>query len=154
MTRTGRPRKPTATIKLHNTYRMDRREETEPEPKIMTAPKCPDWLHVEARKMFKRLAPSLASQRCLTDWDVDLLAAACFEFGEYVKICKKIKGNEIITSLMSARQSALKRFFEIAKEFGMTPAARTRLATNPNPSAAGKDPFAELSKRGRKKESA
>ena len=150
--KTGRPRKPTVTLKLHGTYREDRRYKSEPVPET-AIPKKPTFLKGEAAKEWKRIAPLLSKSKCLTEWDRSLLAAYCFEWGIYVALCKSVKeyasitinGNVIQNPLLSARNRALKNFKGIAVEFGLSPSSRTRISTNPNEEEI--DPFAELMKR-------
>ena len=135
----GRPRKPTAQLKIHGTYRKDRRYSAEPIP-VVNIPSMPKYLKGEAATEWKRIAPLLAKMKCLTEWDRSLLAAYCFEWGVYVELCKKVKikdlvittinGNKIHNPLLSARNKALSNLKEIATEFGLSPSSRTRLAVD------------------------
>jgi P27 family predicted phage terminase small subunit len=133
----GRPRKPTVKLKIHGTFREDRRFVDEPKP-IVVIPDMPNHLKGEAAKEWKRIAPLLAGMKCLTEWDRSLLSAYCFEWGVYVALCNKIKikdlvittinGNRIHNPLLSARNKALSNIKEIAAEFGLSPSSRTRLS--------------------------
>lgn len=138
--KTGRPRKPTALIKLHGTFRHDQRPESEPMPDAKI-PEMPKFLKGEAKAEWNRLAPLLAEMKCLTDWDRSTLAAYCFEWGVYVSLCSKLKkineyvvttinGNKIHNPLLSARNKALSNFKELATEFGLSPSSRTRLSVS------------------------
>ena len=154
--RPGIKPKPTALLKLHGTYRDDRRYGDEPTPPVMI-PDRPAWLKGLARKKWERLAPLLAKQKCLTEQDEDMLATYCQFYKQLVEITRKLKkaylsitlmGNVKVSPLLSAQLKVSKQMVGIATEFGLTPSSRTRIAIKP---AEEKDPFAELSKRGRKR---
>lgn len=137
MANRGRPRKPTAQLKIHGTYRDDRRFADEPTPQV-AIPDMPNHLTGEAKKEWERIAPLLAKMKCLTEWDRSLLAAYCFEWAVYVELCKKVKvkdftmttinGNKIQNPLLAARNRALKNLKELATEFGLSPSSRTRIS--------------------------
>lgn len=133
----GRKPKPSSQLKLNGTFRPDRHNADEPTPDVVV-PKMPTFLKGEARKEWKRITPLLAAKKCITEWDMTLITAYCFEWGVYVMLCKKLKteedyivttinGNEIQSPLLNARNRAMKNFKEIATEFGLTPSSRTRL---------------------------
>jgi P27 family predicted phage terminase small subunit len=136
MTVMGRPRKPTIKLKIHGTYRADRRFINEPAPAIVI-PIMPKHLKGEAATEWRRIAPLLAKMKCVTEWDRSLLSAYCFEWGVYVELCKKVKikdlvittinGNKIHNPLLSARNKALTNLKELATEFGLSPSSRSRL---------------------------
>ena len=67
---------PTALKKLEGDRGKGRRPINEHEP---TPPKgeikCPSWLLPEAKKEWKRLAPSLEAMGVLTVWDVESFSA-------------------------------------------------------------------------------
>lgn len=141
--RIGRPRKPTAQLKLCGTYRKDRRYKSEPTSKT-AIPEIPKFLKNEARKEWNRLAPLLAKSRCLTEWDRSLLAAYCFEWGIYAGLCsRKISKPE----LLRARNKAFQNFTKAAIEFGLSPSSRTRIAVRPKEEKT--DPFQTLLNRGK-----
>jgi P27 family predicted phage terminase small subunit len=123
----GRPRKATAELKLNGTFQKCRRNTDEPTPDVKV-PDMPDILKGEAVKEWNRLAPLLASKKCLTDWDRNMLAAYCYEWGKYYDICKmQAEGAENAPNA-TQRTKALKNFENIAIQFGLTPSSRTRLS--------------------------
>ena len=63
-TKTGRPRKPTAILKLHGTDRGDRRYSGEPDPEV-SIPDRPKFLKGEAKKEWDRIAPKLEKKTVL-----------------------------------------------------------------------------------------
>ena len=141
MAKMGRPKKPTAKLKIHGTYRSDRRYDSEPKPDVYV-PERPKWLVGDAKKEWYRITPILAKMKCISEADLAMLAAYCFEWGLYVALARKVKvenlttvtdkGNEMLSPLLNARNRALKNFKEIATEFGLSPSSRTRVATNPS----------------------
>jgi P27 family predicted phage terminase small subunit len=149
----GRPKKPTEMLKLSGTFRKDRRHADEPTPDI-AIPDMPTFLKGEARKEWLRIAPLLASRQCLTEWDRSMLAAYCFEWGQYVKLCQEINksgytettsnGNIIQNPLVGAKNKSLKNCKEIALEFGLTPSSRTRLSIS---QVEADNPFKRLMER-------
>ncbi|MBN2019303.1 MAG: phage terminase small subunit P27 family [Sedimentisphaerales bacterium] len=135
----GRPRKPTTLLKIHGTFREDRRATDEPMPAI-AIPSMPKFLKGEAAAEWERVAPLLAKMKCLTEWDRSLLAAYCFEWGVYVELCKKVKlkdltittvsGNKIYNPLLASRNKALSNLKELAIQFGLSPSSRSRLSVS------------------------
>ncbi len=128
---------PTTILKLHGTYRSDRRSDSEPEPDLCI-PDRPKWLTGDARKEWERITPILHQMRCISDADLTMVAAYCFEWGLYVRLCRKLKkissltdtttnGNEILSPLYNVRNAALKNWRSIATEFGLSPSARSRI---------------------------
>jgi P27 family predicted phage terminase small subunit len=137
MANRGRPRKTTKQLKLHGTFRKDRRFEGEPEPDT-DIPERPKWLKGEAKKEWNRMTPLLAKMKCVTCWDRSMLALYCHWWGVYVMLARKIKkaddvvvfttnGNEVQNPLFTAMNRASKNCKEAAMEFGLSPVARTRL---------------------------
>lgn len=150
---TGRPRTPTSQLKIRGTFRSDRRD-VDGEPTAPVAiPKKPVFLKKEAAKEWKRITPILAQMKCISQADMALVAAYCFEWGLYVTLCKEIKtvgdmiettinGHKISNPLVNIRNRAFKNMKEIATEFGLSPSARTRIKTEPGQPAD--NPFAQF----------
>jgi len=147
----GRPKTPTAQLKIHGTFRRDRRYDDEPMPEV-GIPERPKFLKGPARKEWDRITPILLEMRCITDADMAMIAAYCFEWGLYATLAKKVKyvdlivttinGNEILNPLYNARNRALKNFKELASEFGLSPSSRTRIKATTEPGK--QNPFAAL----------
>jgi len=85
----GRPRKPTAKLKLHGTNRADRRHADEPEPEICI-PKKPAFLKGPAAKEWKRITVELHEQKLLSEMDLAALSGYCHAYGEVIKIDREI----------------------------------------------------------------
>lgn len=118
----------------------------EPKPRPDT-PKCPAWLNKTAKAAWRQLVPELREMGVLTHIDGHALANYCQtwarwrraeEFiekhGDVVPI-KDAKGR--VTYLQQVPQVAIARTLLQAlnryqQEFGLTPAARTRIHVDPN----------------------
>ncbi len=153
MAKTGRPRKPTADLKLCGTFRKDRRFDDEPVPDSGTLER-PKFLKGPAKKEWERLAPLLYEKGVLTTWDLGAFAQYCWHWGEWVSLCQAIKkgkwvggkedgkikkdmrtrytartskGGECLDVLVQAQIKALNACRSLATEFGLTPSSRTRI---------------------------
>ena len=69
----GRKPKPTAMKELEGNPGKHPLNASEPKPK-KKAPACPKWLEPEAKKEWKRLAPSLEAMGVLTQADLTAFA--------------------------------------------------------------------------------
>lgn len=104
---------------------------------------CPDWLDVEAKTHWDILSAELQQLDLLTNVDVGALAICCNAFSKFIKANQEIEkhgmlvtytnkgGNKNIVPNPYVAMS--NKYSEVYKryctEFGLTPAARTRLAT-------------------------
>ena len=80
----GRKPLPTALKALEGDRGKGRRplnvnEPTPPQENI----KCPDWLMPDAKKEWKRLAPSLVAMGVLTDHDIEAFAGYCQAYARW-----------------------------------------------------------------------
>lgn len=119
----------------------------QPEPDA-TAPACPRWLPVEAKRMWRRLAPELERLGLLTRIDGEAFAAACIAWANAVEAGKAIKREGVLivatvydrhgesTGERTIRhpgfqilRDSLHQFRTFAAEFGLTPSSRMRLSS-------------------------
>ena len=124
----------------------------EPKPPPLTvAP--PDHLDADAKAEWGRLVPLLTRMRVLTEADYMALANLCSSWSTMITAQKQIqtagmlyksqKTNYVqISPLWTIVQQSMKQVNEILKEFGMTPAARTKVQTVPGKPAES-DPWDE-----------
>lgn len=104
------------------------------------APSAPRWLSEEARAEWRRLAPRLHAVGLLTEVDTQALGLLCEAFAQYVAakavvdregmLLMSEKGNAYqhpATGLMTQARGELMKW---AREFGMTPSARTRIVVD------------------------
>jgi P27 family predicted phage terminase small subunit len=147
----GPPPKPTALRMLEGNPSRRPLNDAEPKPKAQ-APKCPAWLHVDAKREWRRLAPKLEALGLLTEVDGTALAAYCQAYARW-KEAEEVIEREGLTFTMEktgytgprpevaiSRQSVqiMKAF---CAEFGLTPASRSRLRAAP---PEEKDPFEDF----------
>lgn len=145
----ARPPKPT-NLKLVEGNRGKRAtSKQEPDPDYLEDLTPPAWLQAGAREVWDELAPHLRKQRLLTVVDVEPLAVACAELAHYRALHQTLGTMDLVkTSKPAALNGApaagehinpwyivqgmsLKKALNILRDFGMTPAARTRIALQP-----------------------
>jgi len=116
------------------------KNEPKPEP---IAPKCPTWLHKDAKKEWKRIAPQLEKLGLLTQVDMAALAGYCESWAQYKRAIEFIhKHGEVYpikddegrvkylqqVPQVSIANKALQQVRAFCAEFGMTPSARGRMS--------------------------
>lgn len=135
--RSGRKPKPTNVLKLTGNYRPDRHGRIEPEPPPVI-PKAPKYIRGIALAEWERITKLLAEVRCVTELDMAALAAYCIEYARYVNANNKLrvirtmlsestKGTKMPHPLLRVADRAFNNMIRLCQEFGLTPAARTRL---------------------------
>lgn len=139
----GRPL-PRAIKAARGTLRPDRDGEADEvvdlpsaEPGI-TPP--PEWLEPDALAEWKRVVPMLEAARVLSVVDYSQLAAYATAHGLAVKASKQLKRQGLTTKrangsvcanpLIAIAREARAQALRIAIEYGLTPAARTRIRPN------------------------
>lgn len=110
------------------------------EPRVDTRkPTCPKWMKGEARKEWERLAKELHAAGLLTYVDRAAMVAYCQAWGRYVDaekvvgekgmVLKTSNGNLIQNPYLNIANRAARDVLTLAREFGMTPSARSRIQT-------------------------
>ena len=99
--------------------------------------KCPSWLLPEAKKEWKRLAPSLEAMGVLTQVDLTAFAGYCQAYArwreaeefltQHGSIFKTPSGYVQQVPQVSIAQQNLKIMQSFCSEFGLTPATRARI---------------------------
>ena len=155
----GRKPLPTALKELEGDRGKGRRPLNKDEP---TPPqdnvKCPAWLMPEAKKEWKRLAPSLIAMGVLTEHDMEAFAGYCQAYARWREaeeflsqhgtIFKTPSGYVQQVPQVSIAMQNLKIMQSFCAEFGLTPASRARLYANSGESAASDDPMESVLKGG------
>ena len=118
---------------------MNRRE---PKPGT-TTPRCPDHLDERARKEWRRLVPVLRRMRVLTEADGMALANLCQTYSTMVKAQEKLtelgilykapSGYVMQSPLLGVVNQCIETITKLSREFGLTPAARSRIIAQSNP---------------------
>lgn len=151
MGRRGPPAKPTALKLLQGNPGKRPLNQHEPKPKAGT-PRCPEWLHVEAKACWKRLVPQLNDMGVVTLIDADALANYCDTWSRWKRAilflqkngdvytvkdeAGKVKYIQQLPQVAIARNllAVLNRY---QQEFGLTPAARSRIAVTDEDASPG-----------------
>ena len=114
----------------------------EPQPE-QGIPTRPGWLTTEAKAEWNRITAELESLGVLTIVDRGALAAYCQAWGDLVearKLVNELGANKLVIGnngtvyphpYLKMAADAEKRFVSLAQEFGLTPAARTRVRVEP-----------------------
>lgn len=138
-----RPRKPTSLKVLHGTDRKDRANPAEPKPGTLSANAAPpEWLGDRGQQAWADLLPILRKMGVLTTADPMAFALLCDALGEYMEARAWIQSNEDTYSVagkdgaltwrkrpeVEIAQDAWRRAKTMLTEFGLTPAARSRVS--------------------------
>lgn len=136
MGRRGPAPLPTATKRARGN--PGKRPLNDDEPQMPArAPRCPSHLQGEARAEWRRVAGALNAAGLLTQVDRAALAVYCQAWSRWVRaeeqvarhgeIVKTASGNLIQNPYLSVANRAMKQLQTLAREFGMTPSARSQL---------------------------
>jgi len=146
----GRKPKPTALKVIQGTYRPDRANPSEPQPRT-TIPPCPKFLQGEARETYRKLAKKLARIGLLTEIDEMALAMLCQSWAEYLEASEKLRetgmlvkspnGFPMMNPYLVIANTAVKKVRALLTEFGMSPSSRSRI--NAAGASAAADPGGE-----------
>ena len=155
----GRKPKPPALKLLEGNPGKRPINEHEPVPPKGTV-KCPTWLEPEAKKEWKRLAPSLEAMGVLTQADLTAFAGYCQAYARWKEAEEFISQHGSIFQTpsgyvqqvpqVSIAQQNLKIMQSFCSEFGLTPATRARIIANGGgkDDASSDDPMESLLKGG------
>ena len=107
------------------------------------APRCPDHLDEGAKKEWKRLVPVLRRMKVLTEADWMALANLCQTWSTLVKAQEKLtemgilykspSGYVMQSPLLAIVNQCVDTITKLSREFGLTPAARSRIITQTEP---------------------
>ena len=132
----GRKPKPTAIKILEGNPGKRQLNEHEPQP-LKKAPSCPKWLEPEAKREWRRLAKTLEAMGVLTEADMAAFAGYCQAYARWKEAEERITDRGIIfrtpsgypqqVPYVSIAQQYLKLMQQFAEQFGLTPAARSRI---------------------------
>jgi P27 family predicted phage terminase small subunit len=134
----GRPQKP-SHLKLVEGNRGKRAMNShEPDPDYLNDLTPPEHLPVWAHSIWVDLAPKLRAAKVLTVLDTEVLAQLCISIAQYREATYRLnldfisfgQKGQSLNQLMVAQSMAFKQSNAIMQQFGMTPAARTRVVVN------------------------
>jgi P27 family predicted phage terminase small subunit len=128
--------KPSHIKLMEGTYRKDRVPKNEPRPKAR-APSCPAWLSAEGKAEWKRQVGELSELGLLSTLDRGALTVVCEAWSDFMEASKLVdkhgrisvtdNGNVIQHPAVGMKNKAAQLYLKACSEFGMTPAARTRV---------------------------
>jgi len=134
----------------------------EPRPRPVT-PRCPEHLDERGRKEWRRLTPILHRMKVLTEADGIALGNLCQMYSTMVKAQEKLNKTGILykspsgyimqSPLLSVVNQCVDTITRLAREFGLTPAARSRIIASA-PGDDGEDELLRLLSRPRNKREA
>lgn len=145
----GRPPKPTALKLVAGNPGKRALGKQEPDPAYLSDLTPPGWLPPSAAGVWREVAPHLSAAKLLTHVDVQALAMGCVAIAQYrlaveqvgdklikSKIAEKDDGSivdvgEHINPWALVQSMTFKQAMAVFERFGMSPAARTRIAVNP-----------------------
>ena len=121
----------------------------EPDPEYLNDLTAPAWLSADAAKVWDEVAPNLRAARLLTKTDVQMLGMGCIAIAQYrasalrasdnlvkSKIVtndegKPVETGEHVNPWLIVQSMSFKQAMAVFQQFGMSPAARTRISVNP-----------------------
>lgn len=152
MAQRGRKPKPTAIKVLEGNPGKRPLNKNEPKPE-KKAPKCPTWLETEAKKEWRRMSKTLEAIGVLTQVDASAFAGYCQAYARWKEaeeflskhgtIFKTPSGYIQQVPQVSIAQTYLKIMKDFCSEFGLTPAARSRIAVSTT-EGSSEDPMEDI----------
>jgi P27 family predicted phage terminase small subunit len=145
----GRTPKPTALKVITGNPGKRSSNKQEPDPEYLMDLEPPVWLHASAKDVWNEVAPHLAAAKLLTQVDVQALAMGCIAIAQYrqaVRVTgddlvkskvvldedeKPVAAGEHLNPWLIVQSMSFKQAMAIFQQFGMSPAARTRIAIQP-----------------------
>lgn len=145
----GRPPKPSALRLVTGNQGKRAINKQEPDPEYLEDLTAPDWLSASAKAVWDEVAPNLRRSKLLTEVDVQALAMGCTAIAQYRRAAAKagddlvkakhatdddgepIETGEHINPWLIVQSMSFKQAMAIFQQFGMSPAARTRIAVQP-----------------------
>lgn len=137
MAQRGRIPTPTAIKLLEGNPGKRPINKNEPKPE-KRAPNCPTWLEPEAKKEWRRMTKTLEAIGILTQVDATAFAGYCQAYARWREaeeflskhgtIFKTPSGYIQQVPQVSIAQTYLKIMKDFCSEFGLTPAARSRIS--------------------------
>jgi P27 family predicted phage terminase small subunit len=145
----GRTPKPTSLKLVTGNPGKRATNKQEPDPDYLRDLTPPAWLPARAKAVWDELAPRLSKAKLLTEVDAEAFAQGCVAIANFRYTCQRV-GDDLVKSKHVAgeddsvvevgehlnpwelaRSMCFKQAHIVFDKFGMTPAARTRIAIKP-----------------------
>ncbi len=133
---TGRPPTPTRLRVIQGNPGKRKISTAEPKPKTEN-PKCPEQLDDEAKREWRRVIRELAAARLISKLDRAALAAYCQSWSRWIEAETKLKQHGVVVKspngwpiqspYLAIANRAMAQMTTFLSEFGLSPAARTRI---------------------------
>ena len=145
----GRPRKPTGLHKIDGTFRADRHgDRADAAHDFFAVPEKPADLVCEAEDLWDQVVGRLASSQSTSDLDTASLHAMCLWWQRFLDLNAKATefawDDERAEMYENRAIKAWRAFDRIASRFGMTPADRAKLKSNPKDEQKKANPLESL----------
>lgn len=146
----GRTPKPSALRLVEGNRGKRGLNKQEPDPAYLIDLSAPSWLPAPAAAVWNEIVPHLRAARMLSTVDVPMLEKGCVAIAQYRHATKMLgdslvldaegfddTGVKVVTKAatlnqwMVAQSMAFKQAMAVLQQFGMSPAARTRIAIQP-----------------------
>lgn len=146
----GRPAKPTALKVIEGNKGKRALNKQEPDPDFLNDLTAPEWLPEMAKPVWDEVAPNLRKAGLLAIIDVPALAMGCISIAQFRLAANKVTDENMVKALhknndkgvlvaygehinpwMLVQSMAYKQAMGVFQQFGMSPAARTRISLNP-----------------------
>lgn len=145
----ARPPKPTALKLVEGNKGKRALSKSEPDPEYLNDLTAPDYLSDSAAKVWDEVVQNLRNARMLTKVDVPMLAMGCTAIAQYRTAARKADDNLVKSKIIAGDEGqpvetgehvnpwlivqsmSFKQAMAVFQQFGMSPAARTRISVNP-----------------------
>lgn len=137
----ARTNKPTSLKIVEGNRGKRSTNKQEPDPEYLNDLAAPLFLTKEAAQVWDEIVPDLRKAKLLTKIDIPMLSLGCEALARYRKLtaeidaeCKSIGSEEekkdkwMATTIQSM---SFKQAMAVMQQFGMSPAARTRISIQP-----------------------
>jgi P27 family predicted phage terminase small subunit len=149
----GRKPTPSAIKALEGNPGKRALNEREPRPE-KKAPSCPKWLEPEAKKEWRRLAKKMEALGVLTEVDMAAFAGYCQAYARWKQAEERITDRGLVIRTpsgypqqgpyISIAQQYLRLMHQFAEQFGLTPAARSRIIAGNGEGGGSRDEMEDL----------
>ncbi len=145
----SRPAKPTALKLIQGNKGKRALNKSEPDPEYLNDLTAPDYLSSSAAKVWDEVVPNLRQAFMLTKVDVPMLGMGCTAIAQYRTAARKadeglikskmvkdeegvaVETGEHVNPWLIVQSMSFKQAMAVFQQFGMSPAARTRISVNP-----------------------
>jgi P27 family predicted phage terminase small subunit len=145
----ARPPKPTALKLVEGNKGKRAINKAEPDPEYLNDLSAPEFLSSSAVVVWDEIVPHLRNARMLTQIDVPMLAMGCTAIAQYRAAARKaddslvkakitkgedgelVETGEHVNPWLIVQSMSFKQAMAVFQQFGMSPAARTRISVNP-----------------------